>query len=73
VAVEVKTREAEDFVAPEECLRWHQLRRINRGLQYYAVDNDVYELPWRIDAVLVVIDQDGAVRRFEHLRNVFPA
>src|SRR5919197_1456078 len=32
VAVEVKTRDVEDFVQPEETIRWSQLRRIERAM-----------------------------------------
>jgi hypothetical protein len=30
------------------------------------------EMPWRIDVVLIVFDPGGEVRRFEHLRSVYP-
>src|SRR5579859_6217578 len=59
VAVEVKTRDVEDFVAPEECVRWAQLRRIARGLATYAQDNDLEDMPWRIDVVLIVVHEGG--------------
>jgi len=72
VAVEVKTRSVVDFVAPEECVYWSQLRRITRGLLTYAQDNDMLEMPMRIDVVLVVIDTDDSVFSFEHLRSVYP-
>src|SRR5579859_8064232 len=72
VAVEVKTRSVVDFVPPEECVYWSQLRRITRGLITYAQDNDMLEMPMRIDVVLVVIDTDDSIFRFEHLRSVYP-
>lgn len=72
VGVEVKTRSILDFVAPEECVRIAQLRRISRGLASYAQDNDLDEMPFRIDVVLIVIDVDDTVASFEHLRSVFP-
>lgn len=72
VAVEVKTRSVVDFVAPEECVYWSQLRRIRRGLLTYAQDNDLLDVPMRIDVVLIVLDVDGqTVLRFEHLRNAY--
>ena len=73
VAVEVKTRSVVDFVPPEECVYWSQLRRIQRGLLTYAQDNDLLERSMRIDVVLIVLDVDGqTVHRFEHLRSVYP-
>jgi putative endonuclease len=72
VAVEVKTRRVDDLAAPEECIFVSQLRRVVRGLTTYAQDHDLLEMPFRIDAVLVVIDFDGEVLRFEHLKGVYP-
>ncbi len=73
VAVEVKTRSVVDFVPPEECVYWSQLRRIQRGLITYAQDNDLLETPMRIDVILIVLDVDGqTVLRFEHLKSVYP-
>jgi putative endonuclease len=72
VAVEVKTREVEDLEQPEEAVRWAQLRRITRGMATYAMDNDRLEMPWRIDAILIVVEPDGGVLRFDHLRSVYP-
>jgi putative endonuclease len=72
VAVEVKTRSILDFVAPEECVHLSQLRRIVRGLTTYAQDNDMLDMPFRIDVVLIVVDVDDTVVSFEHLRSVFP-
>ena len=73
VAVEVKTRSVVDFVAPEECVYWSQLRRITRGLITYAQDNDMLDWPMRVDVVLIVLDVDGqTVHRFEHLKSAYP-
>ncbi len=72
VAVEVKTRDVEDLVEPEEVVRVGQLRRVVRGLTTYAQDNDLLEKPFRVDVVLIVIDADGSVLRFDHLKSVYP-
>lgn len=72
VAVEVKTRDAEDFVQPEETIRWSQLRRVERAMTTYALDNNLTERSWRIDVVLIVVERDGSVRRLTHLRSVYP-
>ena len=72
VAVEVKTRDVEDFVQPEETVRWSQLRRIGRALETYAQDNNFLERSWRIDVILIVIERDGSVLRLDHLRSVYP-
>ncbi len=72
VAVEVKTRDVGDLEQPEETVTWRQLRRIVRALATYAMDNDLMEQTWRIDAVLIVIEPDGSVLRLDHLRSVYP-
>ena len=72
VAVEVKTRRIDNLAAPEECIFPSQLRRVVRGLTTYAQDSDRLEMPFRIDAILVVLDFDDTVVRFEHLRGVYP-
>jgi putative endonuclease len=72
VAVEVKTRDVEDFVQPEEVVRRSQLRRIVHAMTAYALDNGLWNTTWRIDVVLIVIERDGSVLRLEHLRSVYP-
>jgi len=72
VAVEVKTRDVEDLAAPEECVFPAQLRRIVRGLTTYAQDNDLLDMPFRVDVIAIVIQHDGDVLRLDHLRSVYP-
>jgi putative endonuclease len=72
VAVEVKTRDVEDLEQPEEAVRQQQLRRIVRAMTAYAMDNGLWDTPWRIDAVLIVVERDGSVQRLTHLRSVYP-
>lgn len=72
VAVEVKTRRVDNLAAPEECFFERQLRRVVRGLTTYAQDNDLLEMPFRVDGVVVEVDLDGEVLRFEHLKSVYP-
>jgi putative endonuclease len=72
VAVEVKTRSVLDMGAPEECVFPSQLRRIVRGLTTYAQDNEMLEMPFRIDVIAIVTTPEGDVLRFTHLPSVFP-
>jgi putative endonuclease len=72
VAVEVKTRDVSDLEQPEEAVHGAQLRRIVKGLTTYAMDNDKLEMPHRIDVVAIVLEPNGDVLRFDHLRSVFP-
>jgi putative endonuclease len=72
VAVEVKTRDVADFVEPEEVVRRAQLARIARALTAYAQDNDLLEMPFRLDVVLIVTETNGDLLHFEHLKSVYP-
>jgi putative endonuclease len=71
VAVEVKTRTALDLELPEEAVTHWKLRRMIRGLQSFAMDNDMKERHWRLDVVAVELDLEGNVQRCEHLRDVY--
>ncbi len=72
VAVEVKTRDVADFVEPEEVVHRQQLTRVERALTTYAQHNDLLDMPFRIDVILIVTDTNGDVFRFEHLKSVYP-
>jgi putative endonuclease len=71
VAVEVKTRTDLDLEAPEEAVTPWKLRRMMRGLETFAIDNDMVERHWRLDVVAVELDLDGAVLRCEHIRDAY--
>jgi putative endonuclease len=73
VAVEVKSRDVGDLEQPEEAITRQQLRRIVRAMATYAMDEDLLEVPWRVDVVLIVLEPDGSVLRLDHLRSVYPA
>jgi putative endonuclease len=72
VAVEVKSRCVTDLEAPEEAIHYAQLRRIIRGLTTFAQDNDLLEMPFRIDVVLIVTAPSGDILRFDHLKSAYP-
>jgi putative endonuclease len=71
-AVEVKTRTDLDLEAPEEAITRWKLVRMVRGLQMFAIDNDLEDRPMRLDVVAIVLDLEGSVLRLEHLRSVYP-
>ena len=71
VAVEVKTRTELDLEKPEEAVSWWKLRRMMRGLETFAVENDMLERHWRLDVVAVEFDLDGNLSRCEHIRDAF--
>ena len=72
VAVEVKTRTDLDLEQPEEAITRWKLLRMARGLETFAVDNDLEQRPMRLDVVAIVLNLDGSVQRLDHLRSVYP-
>ena len=72
VAVEVKTRTDLDLEQPEEAITRWKLLRMARGLETFAIDNDLAQRPMRLDVVAIVLNLDGSVQRLDHLRSVYP-
>ena len=72
VAVEVKTRTDLDLEQPEEAITRWKLLRMARGLETFAIDNDLEQRPMRLDVVAIVLNLDGSVQRLDHLRSVYP-
>jgi putative endonuclease len=72
VAVEVKTRTDLDLEQPEEAITRWKLVRMARGLETFAIDNDLEQRPMRLDVVAIVLNLDGSVQRLDHLRSVYP-
>ena len=72
VAVEVKTRTDLDLEQPEEAITRWKLVRMARGLETFAIDNELEERPMRLDVVAIVLNLDGSVQRLDHLRSVYP-
>src|SRR5262245_58946642 len=71
VAVEVKTRTALDLEAPEEAITRWKLRRMARGLETFAIDNNMVDRHLRLDVVAIEIDLEGNVQRCEHIRDAY--
>ena len=71
VAVEVKTRTDLDLEAPEEAVTRWKLRRMTRGLETYAMDNDLLDRHWRLDVVAIELDAEGTLLRCEHIRDAY--
>jgi len=71
VFVEVRTRHAESFVAPEESLSAAKVRRLVAACQDYLNGSSEGEAGWRIDLVCVYVrsgpGQGRRVERIEHL------
>jgi len=65
--VEVKTRIGERFGLPEDALNSDKIRRMTRNAQaYIAFKAD----PYRIDAICLVLDENGNLKRAAHYENI---
>jgi putative endonuclease len=66
VFVEVKTRRGRAFGAPEEALTARKAQKLLLLGQQYVADHDLEDVDWRIDLVVVELDEDGRLLRCEH-------
>lgn len=71
VAVEVKTRTELDLEKPEEAISRIKLRRMRRGLEAFALDNDYHDRHWRLDVVAVELTDSGDLTRCQHIRDAY--
>ena len=71
VAVEVKTRTELDLEKPEEAVTWWKLRRMARGLETFAIDNEMEDRHFRLDVVAIELNPFGRVLRCEHIRDAY--
>jgi putative endonuclease len=71
VGVEVKTRRPGQPALPEEAVNGTRLGRLERALTQFAQEHGHEDAGWRIDVVAIEVDQNGTVRRLEHIRDAF--
>ena len=72
VFVEVRTRRSQEYGTPEESLsKGKQERLIYTAQTYIAERQEQGSAPeqWRIDLISVVLDDNSALQRIDHLEN----
>lgn len=69
VFVEVKTRTSCRFGPPLASITETKKKHVLKNCQYYLNNFDLCETPCRIDAVGVILDDDHAFRKLEHVKN----
>lgn len=71
--VEVKLKKGDFFGTPEEMIGVNKLGRVQRMAEYYLIDKPeeakVYD-NYSIDAVCIVIDENGEVERINLYENI---
>lgn len=69
VFIEVKTRKDERLGTPEESIKKGKIRRLIRNAEAYAARMS-YAGKSRIDAICIVLDENGRVNRISHYENI---
>ncbi len=70
VFVEVKTRTSSRFGSPLESITYWKLKPLIKTARYYSLVHPKLPQLLRIDAVAVVIDQNGNTVSTEHVENI---
>lgn len=73
IFVEVKLKVGDKFGAPEEMIGWAKIRQVKRAAQFYLLTKkevaQKYNM-YRVDAVCIVINNQGEVERISHYENL---
>ena len=68
--IKVKTRRGRDLGTPEDAITLHKARKLFAIAQAYLSEQEVGDIPWRIDLVAVELDKQGKLLRCEHRQNI---
>jgi putative endonuclease len=67
--VEVRTRRGDRFGSPEESVTPDKQAKLVELAQFYLQESCLTDQNWRIDVVAIEMDQRGAVKRLNLIRN----
>jgi putative endonuclease len=70
VFVEVKTRVSDEFGSPLEAIGYYKMRALIKATQFYKMKHPQLPDLLRIDAVSVMIDENGQLMDIELVRNI---
>ncbi len=73
VFVEVKSRQGEDFGAPEEAVTAAKQGRLLQASLAYLAEHGLGDVQWRIDVVALVLSSSGRVKRLSIYRDAVRA
>ncbi len=76
VFVEVKTRhrqirDGDGIILPEAAITPDKMRKLSRIAEYYLRKTRQLSLPYRFDALALVIDTDRKTAKIRHLESIF--
>ena len=66
---EVRTKRSLGFVSPEESITMTKKERMRAAAFHYQQTHDDVPPSWRIDVVVIELDQKGALSRIELIEN----
>ena len=67
--VEMHSRRSQEFGAPEKSLSKNQQEHLIYTAQLYMMELASAPGHWRVDLIAVVLDDNSAVQRINHLEN----
>ena len=70
VFVEVKTRSSSDFGEPLEAIGYHKIRALLKATQFYKLKHPKLPDLMRIDAVSVMLNNEGELLDIELVKNI---
>jgi len=70
VFIEVKTRTTEDFGTPLEAITYFKLKTLIRSAEVYKTSHKNLPDAMRIDAIAIIVDQNGELASLEHVKNI---
>lgn len=70
VFIEVKTRSSHDFGEPLESIGYHKMRALIKATQFYKMKHPQLPDLMRIDAVSVLINEEGELLDIELVKNI---
>ncbi len=82
VFVEVKTRSVgnidsvteDDYCVPQEMINSNKIKKLRKAIHLYLTETNSTQLPWRLDAVIVLLDvsaNKAKCRHYKYLNNNF--
>lgn len=70
VFLEVKTRSSSDLGDPLEAIKYYKMRAIIKTTQFYKLKHPKLPDLMRIDAVSVLVNDEGQLMDIEHIKNI---
>lgn len=68
---EVKTRVGEDYGKPYESVNSGKIKRLQRPIQYFLLQNDLKDYKLSLDVISIMLNADLSVEKIMHFDNVY--